>query len=104
FLSTDRHPGLEFQEDLRLDYHSDNVVGTAGVLVAGDNLLAFPHSSFFLDLPPCDGIFFGCTQVSRFKQQRRSVGVYADATIEITDALKLIAGLRFSDDRLEIHD
>ncbi len=68
-------------------------VGTADFVPDGD-----------VDTYDCMVAGFGCTQYNKFTQNRNSIAVYFNSTYEMTDAVTLNVGLRYTEDETELDD
>jgi len=112
-----------FNQDLRLDYDGGPFKAIAGVYFGKDSITANNRPDFFnsmrdvvaaVGLPATyfnpGGAFngtalsatslpTGITATQHFKQVRTSYAVYGEASYEVTETLKITAGLRFTSDK-----
>ncbi|MFW2828933.1 TonB-dependent receptor [Sphingomonas sp. ID0503] len=117
-----------FNQDIRLDYDGDRTKLIVGGFYGRDSLTANNHPDFFNFLRDVNaavgsptgyfnpgGAFNGAglsagslptgiTAEQTYKQVRKSYAIYGEGSYEITDTLKLTAGLRYTMDRLRYKD
>jgi len=118
-----------FNQDLRLDFTSDNgFKAILGAYYGKDHLTSNNRPDFFnilsdvraaVGLPasyfnPAGGfngkglsvssLPTGIRATQHFQQDRKSYAVYGEASYELTDTVKLTAGLRYTSDKNRFHD
>jgi iron complex outermembrane recepter protein len=115
--------GDQFSEDLRVVSHFDGRTNfLAGAYTSRDRLLSQFVDGYFRDidfngdgqlnaqdclanLNPAQLLYpYGCQQNNRFRQERRSVALYADGSTHLTDNLTVQYGARVTHDRLRVSD
>jgi iron complex outermembrane recepter protein len=111
-----------FNQDFRLDYSGDRFKAIAGVFYGRDSITAANRPDFFNFLRdvnaavgsapgyfnpggnfgallPAGSLPTGITATQNFNQKRTSTAVYGEGSYEITDTVKLTAGLRYTTDK-----
>ncbi len=115
--------GDQVSEDLRLVSHLEGRTNfLSGLYLSRDRLVSQYYDGYYTDidfngdgkLDPQDCLVnlsptqllypYGCVQKNQFRQERRSIAVYGDATTKLTDALTLIYGIRLTRDTLKVLD
>lgn len=116
-----------FNQDVRLDYSGDRFKVIVGAYYGRDSVTAANRPDFFNFLRdinaavgsvpgyfnpggnfgallPAGSLPTGITATQNFNQKRSSIAGYGEASYELTDTLKLTAGLRYTSDKNAFHD
>jgi iron complex outermembrane recepter protein len=116
-----------FNQDVRLDYSGDRFKVIVGAFYGKDSITAANRPDFFNFLRdvnaavgsapgyfnpggnfgallPAGSLPTGITATQNFNQKRTSTAIYGEGSYEITETVKLTAGLRYTTDKNAFHD
>jgi len=109
-----RSEGKDFSQDFRINYDSDILKGLVGFYYGNDKIdsnntvLAYNVlPDFPADGNPADwapGVANSFNVAFGFKQKRKTIGIYSEATLTVTPKLDLTAGIRYTKDDLKYAD
>lgn len=91
----------QFSEDLRASAEFEDLTVIAGVYYADEDIAGNNHYVFGTDRPDA---FNGIAIDSNLKLKRESIAAYGQASYDVTDALSLTFGLRYSSDEHTLSD
>lgn len=98
FQATRLRRSRSFTEELNLNYTSKRLDAVAGVFYMRDNAYDFLNellTNSYIGLPPNSKLDF-----FSFRYLTKSRAVFADGTVHVNDNLRLIGGIRWSEDKI----